>query len=272
MALNKREVKQEQQNFWYWNERQAAIQTEITEKTIAETEKQLSKYYSNSMSKVIGQFEQTYNKVISSISDGREPTPADLYKLDTYWQLQAQLAQELDNLGNRQAKLLSRKFMDEWEHIYKAIAIKDNLFFGEIDRQAAQQMINSIWCADGQTWSNRIWSNTKRLKEALNENLIYCVATGKAPSELKQLLMNDFGVSFSRADTLVRTEMAHIQTEAAKARYVDAGIEEVEILADEDERRCDICGKLHQKRYPIHANIPIPAHPKCRCCIIPVVE
>ena len=256
----------------YWAERQAQAQAAITAKNVAEVEKQLTKYYGNSMAKVIGQFELTYNKLLSTISDGRAPTPADLYKLDTYWQLQAQLAQELDNLGNRQAKLLSRKFMEEWEHIYRAIAIKDNLFFGEIDRQAAQQMINSIWCADGQTWSNRVWHNTDRLKEALNENLIYCVTTGKKSSDLKILLQKEFGVSFNRADTLVRTEMAHIQTEAAKARYVDAGITEVEILADEDERRCEVCGKLHQKRYPIHGKIPIPAHPKCRCCIIPVVE
>lgn len=256
----------------YWAERQAAAQTAITNKNIKDVEKQLANYYSNSMFNIIGQFEQTYNKLLSTISEGRTPTPADLYKLDTYWQLQAQLASELDKLGNKQALLFSRKFMDEWEHIYKAIALKDNLFFGEIDRQAAEQMINAIWCADGQTWSNRVWQNTNRLKATLNENLIYCVTTGKKTSDLKKLLQEQFNVSYNRADTLVRTEMAHIQTEAAKKRYEDAGITEVEILADEDERRCEICGKLHQKRYPIHGQIPIPAHPKCRCCIIPVVE
>ena len=256
----------------YWAERQAAAQAEITAKNIEELEAQLSKYYGKSMHKVIGQFEQVYNRLLSTIAEGRTPTPADLYKLDTYWKLQGQLAQELERLGNTQAKLLSKQFMKEWQHIYKAIALKDNLYFGEIDTQAAQQMINSIWCADGQTWSNRIWSNTNRLKEALNENLIYCVTTGKKPSELKNLLMDQFGVSFNRADTLVRTEMAHIQTEAAKARYRDAGITEVEILADKDERRCEVCGKLHQKRYSLNDAIPIPAHPKCRCCIIPVVD
>jgi SPP1 gp7 family putative phage head morphogenesis protein len=66
--------------------------------------------------------------------------------------------------------------------------------------------------------------------------------------------------------------MAHIQTQAAKQRYADAGLEEVEVWADKDERQCDVCGKLHQKRFPIGGNMPIPAHPRCRCCIIPVVE
>lgn len=66
--------------------------------------------------------------------------------------------------------------------------------------------------------------------------------------------------------------MAHIQTQAARKRYKDAGITEVEVWADKDERQCDVCGKLHQKRFPIHGAMPIPAHPRCRCTIIPVVE
>lgn len=86
------------------------------------------------------------------------------------------------------------------------------------------------------------------------------------------MLMQDFNVSFNNADTIVRTEMAHIQTQAAIQRYKDYGITEVEILADKDERQCEVCGKLHKKRYPTGANVPIPAHPRCRCSVIPVVE
>lgn len=86
------------------------------------------------------------------------------------------------------------------------------------------------------------------------------------------MLMRDFNVSFNNADTIVRTEMAHLQTQAAMQRYKDYGITEVEILADKDERQCEVCGKLHKKRYPTGANVPIPAHPRCRCSIIPVVE
>lgn len=108
--------------------------------------------------------------------------------------------------------------------------------------------------------------------ETLNEHLIHCVAIGAKPTELKKLLQRDFGVSYSSADSLVRTEMAHIQTQASQKRYADYGITEVEVLADADERRCEVCGKLHQKRFPIHAQMPVPVHPRCRCTIIPVVE
>lgn len=256
----------------YWEERQAKTQARLTAKNIRETERQLKRYYKRSMEKIIGQFESTYNKVLLSIEDGKAPTPADLYKLDTYWKLQGQLRDELMKLGDKQAKLFSQQFMNEWQNIYDAIAIKDDLFFGEISRETAEQMINQIWCADGKNWSSRIWKNTDLLQQELNDNLIDCVLTGKKTTELKNILQERFNVSYNRADSIVRTEMAHIQTQAAKQRYEDSGIREVEVWADEDERRCDVCGKLHEKRFPIGAQMPIPAHPRCRCCIVPVVE
>lgn len=256
----------------YWEERQAKAQERLTSKKVKEVEAQLKKYYSNSMKKVIGQFEQTYNKLLSSIDEGREPTPADLYKLDTYWQMQAQLKAVLQKLGDKQAKVFSEAFEMHFFEVYYSIAIPGTDAFNTIDKEMAQQMINQIWCADGKSWSQRIWKNTELLQEALNENLIDCVLTGKKVTQLKNLLQDQFGVSYSRADSIVRTELAHIQTQAARKRYEDYGITEVQVWADEDERRCDVCGELHEKRFPIGGAMPIPAHPRCRCCIIPVVE
>lgn len=256
----------------YWAERQAKTQERLTAKNIKDTEAQLIKYYQRTMLNVVGQFEQTYNKLLLTISDGREPTPADLYKLDTYWKMQGQLKRELEKLGDKQAALFSKKFMEQYQTIYDAIAIKDGMFFNEIDSKVAEQMINQIWCADGKNWSSRIWTNTDKLQQALNDNLIDCVVTGRNPRYLKEILMNEFGVAYNRADSIVRTEMAHIQTQAAQQKYKDAGVLEVEVWADKDERRCKICGDLHQTRYPVGGAMPIPAHPRCRCCIIPVID
>lgn len=257
----------------YWKDRQALTQERLTAKSIKETEKQLQKYYKDSMSRIIGQFEETYNKVFSNITEGKEVTPADLYKLDKYWQLQGQLKVELERLGDKQAKLLSKAFEAQYIDIYNAIALPDiEGMFSEIDRETARQMINIIWCADGKSWSDRVWTNTSKLQQALNDNLINCLLTGKKTTELKNILQKDFEVSYSRADSIVRTEMAHIQTQAAQKRYKDSGIQEVEVWADYDERRCEVCGKLHEKRYPINGVMPVPAHPRCRCTIIPVVE
>lgn len=256
----------------YWGERAAKAQQKLTSKSIRATEIQLRKYYASSMEKILGQFELTYNKVISRVDEGKTPTPADLYKLDTYWQLQGQLRAELRKLGERQAVLLSKQFEEHFFDIYFSIGLPGEPMFNTLDNAMVQQMINTIWCADGISWSQRIWTNTEKLQEALNNNLIHCVATGKKTTELKKLLQEDFGVSYNRADSLVRTEIAHIQTQAAQKRYEDYGIQQVEVLVDEDERTCPICAKHEGEKYFINEQMPVPFHPRCRCCMIPVID
>lgn len=255
----------------YWQDRMAQAQNRLTNKSIRETEKQLKKYYADAMRRTIDDFEATYNKILLAVEEGKQPTPADLYKLDKYWQGQAQLSAELRKLGEKQIALLSKQFEANFFEIYYSIGLPSSSAFNTIDNSLVQQMINQIWCADGKSWSQRIWKNTEALANTLNEGLIHCVATGKKTTELKNILQERFGVSYTNADMLVRTEMAHIQTQAAKKRYEDAGIAEFEVWADEDERRCEHCGQLHQKRYPVGAAVPVPAHPRCRCCIVPVI-
>lgn len=256
----------------YWQSRMAKAQDVISQKNRKQLERVLRRYYRNSAQTIINDFEATYNKIIAAVEAGRQPTPADLYKLDTYWQMQAQVDAQLKQLNERQLRQLTRAFRRNYLEIYDSIAIKGIEAFNTIDEDAVIQVINQIWCADGKSWSQRLWENTSLLKQTLNDELINCIVSGKPSSYLKKVLQERFSVSFGRADALVRTELAHIQTQAAKQRYRDYGIQQVEVLADKDERRCDICGKLHGKRYSINDVMPVPAHPRCRCCVVPVIE
>ena len=256
----------------YWAKRTAKAQARLTERGIKKTEAQLIKYYQNTMDTVIAAFEDTYYKILLTMDNGKEPTPADLYKLDKYWKMQGEVRAELLKFGNKQVRFLSDAFMEQYVGVWEAMALPSQPEYTKLDKKTLQQVINQIWCADGKSWSQRIWGNTEQLLESLNEGLIHVIASGKPVGDLKKHLMKSFGVSFSKADALVRTELAHIQTQAARDRYQNYGIGQVEILADEDERRCDVCGDLHGKRYSVNDTIPIPAHPRCRCCILPVVE
>ncbi len=260
------------QSFDYWADRQAKAQEILTNKSIKDTEAQLAKYYKRSMQNVIGQFETTYNTYLANVERGLENSPATLYKLDSYWNMQAQLRDELQKLGDKQSVLLSREFTKQYKQIYRAIALNDGAAFSTISNETALQMIKEIWCADGSSWTSRIWKNTDKLQQALNDGLIECVVSGTPSAVLKERLVEEFNVSFSRADNIVRTELNHIQTQAARQRYADAGVKEVQVWADKDERRCDICGKLHKQKFPVGGKMPIPAHPRCRCTIIPVIE
>ena len=256
----------------YWANRIAKNQQKIEGKTIKSINKQLQEYYGRAADKVIKDFEAVYLKILKAQEDGKEITPADLYKLDKYWEAHAQMTRELEKLGNKEIKLLHKAFRENFFEIYYGIALPGDSAFNTIDNAVVEQLLNSVWVADGKTWSQRVWDNTQRLAETLNEELIHIVATGKKNSDLKKALMGRFGVSYHRAETLVRTEVAHIQTEAAKKRYEDYGIQYVEVLVDEDDRTCELCKALQGKRFPTTGTPPLPVHPNERCCLVPVID
>ena len=256
----------------YWADRMAASLNRLSNKNIKAIEKQMRKYYGTAMKTVINEFESTYNKLLASVAEGAQVTPADLYKLDKYWQMQGQVRHTLQALGDKKISLLGKVFEMNYFDVYYGINIDGLEAFNTIDNASVKHIINQIWCADGKSWSQRIWDDVSRLQQVLNDRLIECIALGKKPTELIKQLQEQFGVSYRRADAITRTEIAHIQTQAAQQRYTDYGIQEVEFWADEDERRCPDCGALHQKRYPVGAAVPLPLHPNCRCCLLPVVE
>ena len=255
----------------YWARRNLLAQFNRTSRSIEEIEEQLIKYYGRAQEKIIGQFIEIYEKVLANIDEGKTPTAADLYKLDTYWQGQKQLRDILKELGNKEAEVLSEAFATQYIGVYEAIALPGVESFSTMDLTIAHEIVDRVWCADGKSWSERIWDNTAELAQTLEDELTQCLVTGKKTTELKNILQERFNVSYHRADALVRTEMAHIQNEAAKKRYEDNNITEYEIWAPKDERQCEYCGTLHRKRYPVGASLPVPAHPNCRCTVLPVV-
>ena len=49
----------------------------LTSKNTKQIEKQMRRYYQIAASQVIESFESTYNKLLASTAEGKEPTPAD---------------------------------------------------------------------------------------------------------------------------------------------------------------------------------------------------
>ena len=256
----------------YWKDRLAASQKAIGDKNTKEVEKQLIKYYRRAAKRVIADFESTYDKILAAQAAGKQITPADLYKLDRYWKLQGQMRDELRRMGEKEVAALTKQFELQFFDVYYSYALDGRTAYSTLDVEGVRQLLSSVWVADGKTYSQRVWDNVSSLIEMLNEELINCVASGKKTTDLKKMLQERFNVAYYKADTLVRTEMAHITTEAAKKRYNDYGIKRVQVWADEDERRCEKCGKLHQKYYNVGEQVPVPNHPNCRCCIVPVIE
>ena len=270
----------------YWKKRMLEAQKNWTDKDIDAINKQLLHYFRVASSSIIKEFEAVYDKVLAQAEEGKPITPADLYKLDRYYQMQAQSNKVLQTLGDKTASLLEDRFEQEYKHIYSSLATDEDgkavkasisdKAFSTVDKQVAKQVANQIWCADGKNWSQRIWKNLNNLQQTLNDGLIECVVTGKKTSELKKRLMERFSVTYSQAENIVRTEMAHVETQAALDRYKSSGTQKIRIIVDPDERTCDVCAKWDDKIVDISEahtgkNCP-PFHPRCRCAVAAVVE
>ena len=260
----------------YWSKRILDEQNKITDKNIDATEAQLRKYYKQAMQQAIEEFENTYNALLAQTAAGQEPTVAKLYTMDKYYKMQAQIKQITEELGDKEIALMSKQFEKQYEAIYNTIGARTDSAFGLANSADVDTAINTIWCSDGKHFSDRIWSNTGELVETLNDTLVSAVVTGKTQTQLKQELQKRFSVSHSNADCIARTEMGRLQTQASLDRYKAHGRKQVRIVVDEDERTCPICAKKDDKLIDIVAarigeTIP-PFHPRCRCCIAPVVE
>lgn len=256
----------------YWANRIERAQTALSNKSQKAIDKQLKKYYRRAAERVIENFKDTYNQILLQIESGKEPSPALLYKLDDYWKQQAAVRHELNKLGEKQIALMTKEFELHYFDIYYSFSMEGIEPFNTIDNAGVRQMIKSSWLSDGKTFSQRVWENTNRLIETLNDELINCIATGAKTTKLKQLLQERFNVSYRRANTLARTELAHIQTRAAEDRYKSYGIQFVEILVDVDSRTCEQCKELVGKKFPINNAPVLPLHPNERCCLVPVID
>ena len=265
----------------YWANRQEAALNKISNKTEKEINAQLNKYYVSLIKQVMADFEATYNKLTAD-KVGGTPTVADLYKLDRYWQMLAHLKQLCEQLGNKEIELFTKQFKNQWEETYKMAALPSDEAFIIPSESNAKQMINSVWCADGKTWSQRVWGNVQALQETLNDQLIHIVTTGKTTRDLRIALQDRFNVSRKQANMLIRTEINHIQTASAAKRYEDSGLKQYMILGRE-EGSCtrgrkgsidchDMDGKVFDYTdMKVGTNAP-PFHPNCRCRINPVMD
>lgn len=124
----------------------------------------------------------------------------------------------------------------------------------------------------GLTLSNRIWRNNQVIGDRVNNDIARLLYNGASPEDIKRALAADFNISYNSADRLIRTETSKFYNAATVDSYKDAGVVEVEWLTEEDDRNCDECGSRDGKKYNIQNPPSIPAHPNCRCVLLPVIE
>lgn len=270
----------------YW-ERRIQEQTDLLfDKTLLDTEKELKKKYKQALEDTLADIKDLWDKLQKESADG-VIRPNDLYRYNRYFQVKNNLNERLKRLGLSEDKIYRRKFMNTYfdtqdmlseyvAYLTKQPQMKSTNSFTMEQQNAAEKVLESIWCSDGKHWSDRIWSNKNKLQDRIEKGLMDCISRGVSKDELVKTLMDDFGKGFSDADRIARTELTYVQNQAAKDRYEAAGIKKYQYLAEIDSRTSNICKELNGKEFnftvsSVGENMP-PMHTNCRSTIIPVVE
>lgn len=214
-------------------------------------------------------------KLYVEIEQGGEVLPSHLYQYNRNYQLISNLEQELYRLGAKEKSLLDKNLTRVYKENQKIISDIQGIQT-DINEQEVRDAVYQPWVDDGLSFSDRIWNNKRALLNSLEQGMTDVIAAGKSHSQLTRDLMQKFNVSYHSAETLVRTEVAHVQIQSTLNEYKKLGVDKYRFLTAEDERMCEECGALNNNVYYIDeaeygVNCP-PIHPNCRCTVLAVIK
>lgn len=108
-------------------------------------------------------------------------------------------------------------------------------------------------------------------KKAVSFQIQDGLLKGEHPTQIARRISDEFDLARPKAVKIARTESTRVFNQAAGDRYQKAGAKKWKWLAANDERTCPDCGVRHGQIYEFGDEQP-PAHPNCRCTMVPVFE
>lgn len=256
----------------YWQMRKRDL---LYNQQLGIAEKQLSVEYIRCFEATKSQLMELYDEILDS-SDNGTLLVSDLYKYNRYYDLLNNLNMALVRLGNKEIAITEQRLANMYRANFEVIG-KELKFETNLNDNDIKQAINSVWCQDGRSWSDRIWTNKTALEAQVQKGIVDCIARGSSREELTQELMHRFNVGFNCADRLARTELAHTQVQSTLDKYREAGVTYYKILNTHDDRTCEgpceeFAGKIFRMDEAVEGvNLP-PFHPNCRCTILAVLN
>lgn len=254
----------------YWNNRLIRNREALLDKSIEEAYKELQKVYREIAQRLIDKLEALYAEM-SSIGQGNV-LASHQFSYNKYYEQLRDIQNEMQKLGMVEQDIMNADFTKYYKNnsnlVGEQLGIANKVDPDEVNRTVAQ-----IWAEDGQSFSDRIWKDKRALMNKLDVGLTQIISTGTGKSDLiKQLVKEAVATSYANARRLVNTELSRLYNTSTLHRYNDAGVQEVEWLAEIDSRCCPECKAMNGKRFPISmsGNL-IPKHPNCRCTWLAVI-
>lgn len=196
--------------------------------------------------------------------------------------LQIQMQQHLEELYGGYTDDLDKAMGDTYRQGYYKTAyniqtgIHMGFDIGQIPKDQVDTVLKKPWAADGQNFSDRIWTDKAKLLNNLEDILTQGLVRGDPLQKMARELSHRMDVSLSNAARLITTESAYFASKGEYDCMKELGVEEYEFVATLDRRTSDICRSMDGKVIPMKDFKPgvtaPPLHCYCRSCTVPHVE
>lgn len=285
----------------YWTRRQEQLK-QTAEKDEAKLKKRLSSFFDaefKRLEKEIAAYYQTYGvdnvieyrRLLESLSDEdrqlliermdefvrKYPQYADLmpvretiYRLNRLEGLQYSVFMEEANIAGYTNEQMTT-YLTSLSQKGVNMAM-ETLGFGKsfyaINAAVVKQFVDVPWC-NGENFSTRIWNDTRKLAQYLNQDIAQGFARGDSYDKLVRQLRKRFSnVNRRDAYRLIFTEGTYVMAESSMQPFTE-DFERYRLSPVMDGRTCPICRSLARQVFEIKdrqpgVNFP-PIHPWCRC-------
>lgn len=168
--------------------------------------------------------------------------------------------------------------LDDLERHFRKFLIevigKESTFFGvavDIDK-----LLSKPWGADELYWLERLEADVNLWKATIAKDLKQALHKGATLNDVLAQLDGRFESINKVLDKLGLTESTAVGSLSRQELFKELGITKYQFYTKPDERRCEECGALHGKIFPISSfEVGVtasPIHPRCRCWEVPIVD
>lgn len=163
---------------------------------------------------------------------------------EMFYQCSKYINEVYENTNNRLQIAYSSTIKDNYYQtiydIHKAIGVGAS--FSYIDNDMIKEILAFPW--SGRHYSQRLWSNRTKLKNAMVEELTQMLIQGKGVKETSKALSKRLDADLKNCIRLIHTEHSYFMEQASQKAYDELDIDKYKILATLDKRTSEICQKL----------------------------
>lgn len=193
------------------------------------------------------------------------PQRSDYYKHNRLNNLLRQTKENIADLTSKELTITNRIVKSSIKAGYKVF--NDDAI--QLNNETLKALAKEKW--SGKSVSQRIKFRNETLANRVEDLITNGINIGKSIPNIVNDVKASMDSNYKRAETLVRSEVVAHYNLGSKARYEEAGLDEVIWISAHDERTCPICAKLDGRVFKTE-EAPVLAHPNCRCVIIPKTD